>query len=72
MKLDNLNTIAQMEAFLEGSQAVAFAIATNKDERYQFVGRLLSRFAYTRLKRRDKGIERQLSLPVGDNYGCRF
>lgn len=56
MKLDNLNTIAQMEAFLEGSQAVAFAVATNKDERYQFVGRLLSRFAYSRLKRRDKGV----------------
>jgi hypothetical protein len=29
MKLDNLSTIAQMEVFLEGSQAVAFAVATN-------------------------------------------
>jgi hypothetical protein len=29
MKLDNLSTIAQMEVFLEGIQAVAFAVATN-------------------------------------------
>lgn len=56
MKLDNQNTIAQMEAFLEGRQAIAFDVATNKDERYQFVERLLNRFAYSRLKRRDKGV----------------
>ena len=42
MKLDNLSTIEQMGAFLEGSQAVAFAVATNKDERYLFVERLLT------------------------------
>ena len=56
MKLDNLTSVAQMQDFLKGSQAVAFAVATNKDERYQFVERLLNRFAYPRLKRREKGI----------------
>lgn len=35
---------------------MAFAVATHKDKRYQFAERLLNRFAYSRLKRRDKGI----------------
>lgn len=29
MKLDNLITIEQMEAFLNGSQTIAFAVATS-------------------------------------------
>ena len=56
MKLDNLRTVEDMEAFLTGSQAVAFAVASNKDERYHFVEKLLKRFAYAQLKRREKGI----------------
>lgn len=64
MKLDNLITIEQMEAFLNGSQAVAFAVATSKDERYQFVEALLKRFKYARLKRREKGIMMQFLMKV--------
>lgn len=45
-----------MEAFLTGSQPIAFALATTKDERYQFVENQLKRFAYSHLKRREKGI----------------
>lgn len=45
-----------MEAFLTGSQPIAFALATSKDERYQFVENQLKRFAYSRLKRREKGV----------------
>lgn len=56
MKLDNLSTISQMEDFLNGSQAIAFAVATTKDERYTFVERVLRRFSYSRLKRGDRGI----------------
>jgi len=56
MKLDHLKTIAQMEAFINGSQPIAFAVASSKDERYRFVEKLLKRFAYPRLKRREKGI----------------
>jgi transposase InsO family protein len=55
MKLDNLKTIDQMEAFLAGSKAIAFAVATKKGERYQFVEKLLKRFSYQSLKRQDKG-----------------
>ncbi len=50
MKLENLKTIEQMEAFLSGSQAIAFAVATGKDERYQFIEGLLKRFGYSCLK----------------------
>lgn len=56
MKLDNLKTIEQMESFLAGSQAIAFTIASSKDERYQFVESVLKRFGYLQLKRHDKGV----------------
>ncbi len=64
MKLDNLNTIEQMESFIKGSQAIAFAVASSKDERYQLVEQLLRRFAYSRLKRREKGIVIQFLIKV--------
>lgn len=41
MRLDNLQTIEQMESFLNGSQAIAFVVASSKDERYQFVESVL-------------------------------
>ena len=56
MNLDNLKTIEQMEDFLNGSQAIAFAVAANKDERYHFVEKLLKRFNYGSLKRSHKGV----------------
>ncbi len=56
MKLDNIRTIEQMEAFLQGSQAIAFAVVSSKDERYHCVEKILNRMGYDHLKRRDKGI----------------
>src|SRR3990167_8924729 len=56
MKLDNLSTIDEMGSFLTGSQVIAFAVATSKDERYRFVEGILKRFNYPRLGRSDKGI----------------
>lgn len=56
MKLDNLKTIEQMESFLNGSQAIAFSVASSKDDRYEFVEGVLKRFGYIRLKRHDKGV----------------
>ena len=56
MKLDNLKTSEQMESFLNGSQAIAFTVASSKDERYQFVEGVLKQFGYIRLKRYDKGV----------------
>ena len=56
MKIDNLRTIEEMAAFLTGSQAIAFAVASTKDERYAFVATILKRFGYKTLKRREKSI----------------
>jgi len=53
-----------MESFLNGSQAIAFAVATSKDERYQFIEALLRRFSYARLKRHEKGIMIQCLMKV--------
>ena len=67
MKLDNLKNIEQMAAFLAGSQGIAFAVTTTKDERYRFVESILKRFSYPCLKRRDKGIVIQFLIKVS-NY----
>lgn len=55
MKLESL-TIEQIALFLEGSQPIAFSVATTKDERYKFVDGVLKRYGYARLKRAEKGI----------------
>lgn len=56
MNIDNLTSIAEMEAFLSGSQAIAFVVASTADERYRFIEKILKRFNYPRLKRSEKGI----------------
>ena len=61
MKLDALNTIEEMKAFLDGSQAIAFAVASTKDERYQFVSDILKKFRYFDLKRRDWTLDKPLN-----------
>ncbi len=69
MKLDNLSTISQMEDFLNGSQSIAFAVATTKDERYRYVERVLSRFSYSRLKRDDWGVVIRFLQKVFSTHG---
>ena len=64
MKLDNLTTIEEMEAFINGSQAVAFVVVSNKDERYQVVEAILRKFRYAGLKRREKGIVIQFLMKI--------
>ena len=64
MKLDNLKTIEEMGNFLNGSQTIAFAVATSKDERYLFVESILKRFGYPRLRRREKGTVIQFLMKV--------
>lgn len=64
MKIDNLKTIEEMELFLSGSQAIAFTVASSKDERYRFIEGLLKRFRYSQLKRCDKGVVIQFLIKV--------
>ena len=56
MKLDDLRSIDQLRDFLEGTQEVAFAVLTGKDERYRWMQQTLIKFRYRRLSKADKGI----------------
>jgi transposase InsO family protein len=49
-----LATLAQLQAFLEGTTAVDFVVAA--DERYAFIARTVQRFGYRRLPRAGKGV----------------
>ena len=51
---EQLHTLAQLQAFLDGTIAVDFAVAA--DERYDFIARTVRRFGYARLKRADKAL----------------
>lgn len=54
MNDEQLNSLAQLQAFLDGTAAVDFAVAA--DERYDFIARTVRRFGYRHLKRADKGV----------------
>jgi len=64
MNIDDLKNIDELDAFLSGSQAIAFIVASNKDERYCFIRRLLSKFKYPQLKRQEKGILKRFICKV--------
>ena len=56
VNLQDLTTIGQLAAFLDGTQKVAFAVVTDKDSRYRWVQKTLVRFGYLSLKRAERGI----------------
>ena len=56
MKLNDLRSIDQLRDFLDGTQAVVFAVVTDKDERYQWIQQTLIKLRYGRLSKAGKGI----------------
>jgi len=56
MKLNDLKTIEQLQAFLDGTQSVAFKVADSKTERYHLVEEILCRFSYQTAKKAEKGV----------------
>lgn len=54
MNEERLQTLAQLQAFLDGTIAVDFEVASA--ERYDFITRTVRRFGYERLKRADKAL----------------
>jgi hypothetical protein len=54
MNDEQLHTLAQMQAFLDGTVTVEFAVAV--EERYDFIARTVRRFGYARLKRAEKAV----------------
>jgi transposase InsO family protein len=55
MSLEQLDTIAAIEQFLTGTQAVAFSLLTSKQERYRWIQRTLVKHQYLVLGKADKG-----------------
>jgi len=56
MKLEDLTTIDQLTAFLEGTQAVVFSVLSEKDARYRWIRGELIKFRYRQLSRHGKGV----------------
>jgi transposase InsO family protein len=55
----DLVTLEQVTQFLVGTQAIAFTILSNREDRYKWIQRTLIRFDYDKLKRSDKGTLKQ-------------
>jgi len=64
MKLEQLTTIAAISEFLAGTQAVAFSVATTKQERYHWVRKTLVKLQYLLLGKADKGIVTRYLMKV--------
>lgn len=56
MSLEQLTTLDAVQQFLEGTQAVAFSVATSKQERYRWVQKTLVKHGYLLLGKADKGL----------------
>lgn len=56
MDESRLATIEQIEAFLSGSEQVAFAAHAGDTERYAHISRVLRRFDYPRRNKRERGV----------------
>ena len=54
MNDEGLDTLAQLQAFLDGTRVVGFAVA--RDARYDFIARTVRRFGYARLRRAEKAV----------------
>lgn len=56
MSLEQLTTLDTVRHFLDGTQNVAFAVATQKKERYRWVQTTLIKHHYLLLSKADKGV----------------
>lgn len=54
MNDEQLKTLAQLKAFVEGTDPVDFVVSG--EERYDFIARIVKRFGYSKLKRADKAV----------------
>lgn len=64
MSLDQLTTLEDVQKFLDGTQAVAFSVASTKQARYQWVQRTLVKHRYLTQARAAKGLITQYLMKV--------
>jgi hypothetical protein len=55
MNDQHITTLTQLRSFLDGTQAIGFSLRT-QSECYDFIRRMLIRFAYHTLSKPDKGL----------------
>ncbi len=56
MTLEQIKTLEDVQAFLEGTQAVVFEVADTKAARYRWIQRMLIRFDYAKLSKSARGL----------------
>ena len=56
MKLEELTTVEHLSHFLQGTQAVAFSVSSDKDKRYRWLQKELVRFDYLSLNKPEKAL----------------
>ncbi|MFT5047005.1 MAG: hypothetical protein ACI8UP_003988 [Porticoccaceae bacterium] len=56
MTINELSTLIDLENHLQNNQPLAFSLLGNKSERYQFVQKILVKFSYLTLAKKDKGV----------------
>jgi len=71
MNDEQLQTIEQVNRFLEGSDAIEFRGLT-AEEKYRWIEEVLIRFKYHRLKRDEKVVIRQYIERLQDTRGHRY
>jgi hypothetical protein len=54
MKLEQLNSIEDIQRFLNGTNIVAFNVVTTKQERYQCIHKALKKHQYRKLSKLHK------------------
>ena len=64
MSLEQLTTIDAISQFLEGTQSVAFNVATSKQARYRWVQKALVKLQYWQLGKADKGVVTRYLMKV--------
>ena len=66
MNINKLNTIEALEGFLQGNQAIAFAVLGDKNERYQLIQSTLIRLGYITLSKPHKGVVIRFLMKITD------
>ncbi|MCP4089302.1 MAG: hypothetical protein GY746_05875 [Gammaproteobacteria bacterium] len=64
MSLEQLVTISAFKQFLEGTQIVAFSVATHKKERHSWLQSTLVKHHYMQLGKADKGTTTRYLMKV--------
>ncbi|MFT5760578.1 MAG: DNA transposition AAA+ family ATPase, partial [Alteromonadaceae bacterium] len=56
MSIENLNTIKDLEHFIQSNETEVLPVLGDKQERYRFIQKILVKFGYITLNKVEKGI----------------